>query len=250
MAKRVTRRDKTGRDWHDYAVLLIEFFGVVGIVATLALTYCNNKSTSDDMSNALGTMSNIAGTLRDQQTAIIKQSAATENLALETNTVANAASQQADNTRVATGIAKQQADTSNRQLSQNIDLFAAQQRPIIQFNPDDAHSQNPQRQGNVVAWSYGFTNYGQSPAYNVKFYETLTAYGQSHTNRRRSRGILIPHAPRNAAASLTLDPAKISPGQRSAPRLRVKFDYSDALGRKYHDDFCLEIQPSGPPGVC
>ena len=235
---------------HQHVTVVVEVLGVIVITATLVLTYCNNKSTSEDMSNALGTMANIAGTLSNQQEALIDQSKATQNLAEETNTVANAADRQATNTEKATGIAQLQADTADKQLRQNMRLFAEQHRPVIQYDATSKHF-NFVVAGEQAFWSYGFKNYGQSPAYGLKVYYSLSVRRLPFQSGRISAPeILVPGDAQDTIASFKFPPYQSAPEEYAEPVLHLRFEYFDGLGRKYVDRACREITANNRVSGC
>jgi hypothetical protein len=215
------RDGKPVRDGYDIASLVIQFLGVVGIVATIATTQWNSAQSGKDMTNAIGQMSRIATTMEKQQSAVLEQSRATVHIA---------------------SAARQSAGAAQEQLGQNLDLAASQQRPVIQKSEAPGVHGGPHFEDGVAMWTYGFKNYGNSPAYRLRFYETLTVLGRSRTNWRNGPRILVPNDPHFSTAYARFTREDVTrPEEVPELKLRVRFVYSDSFGRRYEDAFCLRF---------
>src|SRR5262245_61078822 len=118
------------RDAHDRLTLIINFVGVVCLVATIAITLNSNKENGRATADAIAKMARIANTLQGQQSVLVTQANATTDLAKETDSLAHSSAKQAEaaaqtaaNAQVTTKIAQQESAIAYKQLAQNLDMF-------------------------------------------------------------------------------------------------------------------------------
>ena len=183
-----------------------------------------------------------------------KQANAAVDLARAARDQAKAATDQIAIAKDQVAAAKETAGIGRAQLTQNGDLFAAQQRPIVQFDPADPHSKRGIVEvpgGLGYSWFYAFKNIGQGPAYDVETHEAISVFGRRpQTNWRRDPGIFAQGEERWAQATYVFkDDEKRGLGD-PAPRISVTFDYRDGQGRRWSSGFCRQLGSNGSIGVC
>jgi Tfp pilus assembly protein PilE len=236
--------EKPARDVYDWLIFGVQVAGVLAVVATIAVSLYLARSSSRDTAKAIATMSNIAGTLENQQAAIINQSEATADLAMETNTVAAATQKQANTS-------ENTASTASKQLTQSRELFATQQKPIIDYDASSASSTGFGFDDSVgmYGWNFAFKNVGVSSAHKLVSKEALSLDGV-HFQIRIVSGALVtpPGAGGYDTASYRPTPEERRRGA-PLPTLRVKFEYSDDLGRRLTNEVCRQMR-FGQPHDC
>lgn len=150
--------------------------------------------------------------------------------------------------------AKEAAGIERQQLTQSRDLFAEEQRPIVQYDPSEPHTKLGVRaleDGGGFEWFYGVQSVGKSSAYKVRTTESLSVYGRApQTNVRNDPRIFVPGQQRWAQATYRYKPGE-GPGDGFPyPKIIVRFDYFDGQGRQWSSDFCRQLSPNGTTGEC
>jgi hypothetical protein len=197
---------------------------------------------SKDTRNALAASNRAATAAEQQSKATEKQSRATEQALVVSGRVATAAEQQAKASEIASQTGQQQVSLANRQLRQNLDLFAAQQRPIVSVDSESKHSSGPIENEGEIRWNYGFKNFGAGPAFDVVFYEGISLYaGPFQETRRLGSKMDVPGTSHWSTARYFRPPSTDIPAEWPYPTLRVRFEYSDALGKRYTTVSCYQI---------
>ena len=199
------------------------------------------RDTAADTNAALNVSTRAATAAEQQSKATEKQSLATEKALEVSSRVAKAAEQQAKASEIASQTGQQQVSLANRQLRQNLELFAAQQRPIVHVDSDSKHSSRPKEIDGEIRWNYGFKNFGAGPAFDVVFYEAISLYnGPFQETRRLGSKMDVPGTSHWSTARYFRPPGDI-PAEWPYPTLRVRFEYSDALGKRYTTVSCYQI---------
>jgi hypothetical protein len=104
---------------------------------------------------------------------------------------------------------------------------------------------------NQVVWQYSFKNYGQTTAQNVTFADFIKV-GDKYV------GQPLPKFGGQMPAGKSMDAEVVSPPDITTPDkpaqlleedraigVLVEFDYSDAVGKRYHDAICMERLATG-----
>lgn len=145
------------------------------------------------------------------------------------------------------------------------DRFRQDERPYIWLTNDLGQPEilpppgsNP-AEGGVPVWTWKFTNYGKSPAYQIKFHYGMNT-GSDALSKPRVFGpwqIGAPLPPNKTDfdtafrnPKITMDEFRRLMNTDKAIVIFGQFFYTDAYGGKYETGFCLTHLQLGPIGYC
>jgi hypothetical protein len=173
----------------------------------------------------------------------------------------DAAFDAANQARLSVGLA-------NKAIAQAREQFRQDQRPYIWLTnqglgfPDFIPTPNSPSSGQVI-WTWHYTDYGKTPAYNVRFYDYI-----SIGNRAFARSYQAPTGPDIGAplppnkddfATVVSEPgitqqeyARVASIMNTGKTIsiRVRIEYTDAYGGDYETGICLNRINTGAIGYC
>lgn len=151
--------------------------------------------------------------------------------------------------RAANAAVQSNTDARNR--------FLQDQRPylwLVKNNPVMGFIQKPGQPLGQVVWDWRLTNYGKTPAYNIRIYEYISLGGGHYVPPYGSKGqtTQTPPLPPTAETFSTVVSKPISPSRFATlqqmfngVRIKMRIEYEDGSHTNYETGMCLgNIQAS------
>jgi len=161
-------------------------------------------------------------------------------------------------------LSRQQAQKS---LNATIDQFHSEQRPYVWTissgvgSPEFVPSRQPNSRTGQVTWTWHYTNYGKTPAYNVRFRHFISIDGGPFVESYRAtrQGSFGPPLPptQDVIAEVISGPG-VTPEQWTHATslggqgisIRMKIEYTDTYGVMYETGICLSRLNTGAISFC
>jgi hypothetical protein len=174
--------------------------------------------------------------------------------------------------RRAASAAQDAARFAHDAVIQARDQFRQDERPYIWITntgigtPEFTFDKNPKTGQDLttgqITWTYHYTNYGKTPAYDLFSYKlisigTNSPFRESYGFSKIKRGKGTPIPPNKDDFGTVVSDPGITPerfkqllGIDNAIRIRVQMQYTDAYGGQYETEICLGRLVSGSIEYC
>ncbi len=152
--------------------------------------------------------------------------------------------------------------TAQQALALARDNFRQDQRPYVALT----ESRDPQApkapftfvddgRGKRIGWTWFYTNYGRSPAYNLRFSQEMEIEGKIIGPSTSSVGFAVPTGKLAFSTAVSLpgiEDAEFSRLMKTdgAILIRGRLFYTDAYGGSYETGFCLRYLATGATEYC
>jgi hypothetical protein len=164
--------------------------------------------------------------------------------------------------RTATKAATRAANEAEQSNTDARNRFQQEERPYVWLTSDGLGAPGyPASPAGQVQWSYRYTNYGKSPAYNIRWRHYLSIDGgpfveSYHAPREGSVGPPLPPTQVVSAEIVSrpgFTPEQISHAEGTSGNgisIRIVMAYTDGSGGKYETGICLLRLNTGAISYC